>query len=93
MNNVDLKTVNLLKRNGAVTVRAVTGNKQITLPMITTMAPFDNNDVRLAVKHIIDREDWLEKIIFGYGELGNDNPIGPANIYRATTDELTAACL
>ena len=88
MNNVDLKTVNLLKRNAAVTVRAVTGNKQITLPMITTMAPFDNNNVRLAVKHIIDREDWLEKIIFGYGELGNDNPIGPANIYRATTDEL-----
>lgn len=88
MNNVDLKTVNLLKRNGALTVRAVTGNKQITLPMITTMAPFDNVDVRLAVKHVIDREDWLEKIIFGYGELGNDNPIGPANIYRATTDEL-----
>jgi peptide/nickel transport system substrate-binding protein len=88
MNNVELKTVNLLKRNSAVTVRAVTGNKQITLPMITTMSPFDNNDVRLAVKHIIDREDWLEKIIFGYGELGNDNPIGPANIYRATADEL-----
>jgi len=56
--------------------------------MRTDTAPYDNNDVRLAVKHIVDREQWLQKIAFGYGELGNDNPIGPANIYRATTDEL-----
>ena len=56
--------------------------------MRTDTAPYDNNDVRLAIKHIVDREDWLEKVIFGYGALGNDNPIGPANIYRATTDEL-----
>ncbi|MBP07254.1 MAG: peptide ABC transporter substrate-binding protein [Marinovum sp.] len=86
--NADLKTINLLKRNPEMAVRSTTGNKQITLPMITTMAPFDNADVRNAVKHVIDREDWLEKVILGYGELGNDNPVGPANIYRATTDEL-----
>jgi peptide/nickel transport system substrate-binding protein len=49
---------------------------------------YPNNDVRLAMKHIIDRKAWLDKIIHGYGELGNDNPIGPANICRATTDEL-----
>lgn len=56
--------------------------------MRTDTAPFDNNDVRLAVKHIIDREQWLKLIARGYGELGNDNPIGPANTYRATTEEL-----
>ena len=32
MNNVDLKTVNLLKRNGAVTVRAVTGTSKLPCP-------------------------------------------------------------
>ena len=86
--NADLKTINLLKRNPEMAVRSTTGNRQITLPMITTMAPFDNADVRNAVKHVVDREDWLEKVILGYGELGNDNAVGPANIYRATTDEL-----
>jgi peptide/nickel transport system substrate-binding protein len=30
----------------------------------------------------------LKKIIHGYGELGNDSPVGPANIYRANADEL-----
>ena len=88
INNVDPKIVERLKRVSGVHVRSVTGNKQLTLPMRTDTAPFDNNDVRLAVKNIIKREEWFEKIIFGYGEVGNDNPVGPANIYRATTDEL-----
>ena len=88
INNVDPKIVERLKQVPGLHVRSVTGNKQFTLPMRTDTAPFDNNDVRLAVKNIINREEWLEKIIFGYGEIGNDNPIGPANIYRATTEEL-----
>jgi peptide/nickel transport system substrate-binding protein len=88
INNVDPKIVERLKRVPGVHVRSVTGNKQLTLPMRTDTAPFDNNDVRLAVKNVINREELFEKIIFGYGEIGNDNPVGPANIYRATTDEL-----
>ena len=88
INNVDPKIVERLRKVPGIQIRSVTGNKQITLPMRTDTAPFDNNDVRLAVKHIIKRDEWLDKIIFGYGELGNDNPIGPANIYRATNDEL-----
>jgi peptide/nickel transport system substrate-binding protein len=88
INNVDPKIVERLKRVPGVHVRSVTGNKQLTLPMRTDTAPFDNNDVRLAVKNVINREEWFDKIIFGDGEIGNDNPVGPANIYRATTDEL-----
>ncbi len=88
MNNVAVKTVNRLEKVAGIKIRSTTGNKQTTLPMRTDTAPFDNVDVRLAIKHIINREEWLQKIAYGYGELGNDNPIGPANVYRATTDEL-----
>ncbi len=88
MNNVQVKTVARLEKVPGIVIRSTTGNKQVTLPMRTDTAPYDSNDVRLAVKHIIDREQWLQKVAYGYGELGNDNPIGPANIYRATTDEL-----
>ncbi len=88
MNNVPTATAHLMKRVPNVTVRATYGNKQITLPMRTDTPPFDNNDVRLAIKHIVDREQWLKKVVNGYGQLGNDNPIGPANIYRATEEEL-----
>ncbi len=85
---VELKTASRLAKLSGIKVIATTGNKQITLPMRTDVAPFDNNHVRTALKLIIQRKDWLDKIAFGYGELGNDNPIGPGNVYRATTEEL-----
>ena len=58
------------------------------LPMFTDVAPFDNNDLRLALKYAIHREEWLKVILKNYGELGNDFPIGPANQFRATADEI-----
>ena len=88
MGNLDLKTVALLKRDKNIQVFSVTGNKHVTLPMHTDTAPFDNNDLRLALKYAIDREELLQKIVKGQGELGNDTPVGPANIYRATAEEL-----
>ncbi|MGR3913854.1 MAG: ABC transporter substrate-binding protein [Gammaproteobacteria bacterium] len=88
MANVEVKTVNRLKKVSGIKVGYTTGNKQVTLPMHTDTAPFDDNNVRLALKHIVDRKQWLQKIKYGYGELGNDSPIGPANIYRATTEEI-----
>ncbi len=88
MSNLDLKTVHLLKRDDSLVVFPTSGNKHATLPMLTNTKPFDNNDVRLALKYAINREEWLEKIIKGLGELGNDSPVGPANVYRATAEEL-----
>jgi peptide/nickel transport system substrate-binding protein len=60
----------------------------VSLPMIASAPPFDNNDVRLALKYAINRDEWLNKIMLGYGSLGNDHPIGPANRYRATEEEI-----
>lgn len=88
MTNVDLKTVHLFKRRPGINVFHTTGNKHCTLPMNTTLAPFDNNDLRMALKLSVDREQWRDTILKGYGEVGNDFPIGPANRYRATADEI-----
>ena len=84
MTRVDLKTAHLLKRAPGLVVFQTTGNQHITLPMFTNQAPYDNNDVRLALKYLIDREQWVKVIFKGYAEVGNDHPIGPANQYRAT---------
>ena len=88
MGGVDLKTVHLLSRSDAVQVWKSIGNQHITLPMLMDIPPYDNNDLRLALKYSIDREQWLKTIFKGYAELGNDFPIGPANQFRATTDEI-----
>jgi peptide/nickel transport system substrate-binding protein len=76
-NRLDLKTVHLLSRAPGVTVIETPGNQHYTFAMITTNAPFDNNDVRLALKYAIDREKLLQAILRGHGVVGNDHPIGP----------------
>jgi len=88
MNRADLKTIHLLKRAPGVTIIQTTGNQHITLPMLSDTAPFDNNDLRLALKYAIDREEWLRVIFKGYGELANDHPVGPANQFQATPEEI-----
>jgi len=86
--NLDLNTVHLLKRAPGIVVFHTNGNKHTTLPMLMDQKPFDNNDVRLALKYALDRDQWLQFIAKGLGEVGNDYPIGPANIYRATPEEI-----
>ncbi len=81
VNRVDLKTVNLLERNQDIEIFEVTGNQHFSYPMDMRRAPFDNNDVRLALKYAFDREELVQKILRGRGIAGNDHPIGPANQY------------
>jgi peptide/nickel transport system substrate-binding protein len=83
ISRIDAKSVRLLDRNPSVEVAEVTGNQHYTFPMITNAAPFDNNDIRLAVKHLFNREELVAKILLGHGKPGNDHPIGPANQFYA----------
>jgi peptide/nickel transport system substrate-binding protein len=82
------KDLDYLNRLSGVRVVRTTGNGHFTLPMWTDTEPYDNNDLRLALKYAVDRQAWLDIILKGQGELGNDHPIGPANRFRATADEL-----
>ena len=76
IDRVDLKTAHLLGRKPGITVHSIAGTQHYTFPMRTQTPPFDDNNVRLALKHAIDREEMVEKILFGYGVVGNDHPIG-----------------
>lgn len=81
MNRCDLKTIDLLERSPNHRIYSVNGGQHYSMPMNTTVAPFDNNDVRLALKLAIDREMLLKTVLRGYGALGNDNPISPGYRY------------
>ena len=79
--SVDLKTLALMKRNPNIVVDNVPSGSAITLPMFCDTAPFDNVDVRLALKHAIDRNDIVEKIMFGTTTPGNDFHVSPGMPY------------
>ncbi|MCV3243948.1 peptide/nickel transport system substrate-binding protein [Mesorhizobium robiniae] len=77
MDRCDLKTVRLLERDRRVEIASVAGTQHYTLPMLVDVAPFDNVDVRLALKCSIDRQQLLDTVLYGHGQLGNDHPIAP----------------
>ena len=83
MNRCDLKTVHLFKRMPGIQVMRQDGFKHFTFAMRTDTAPYDNNDVRLALKYAVDREQLVKTILRGYGRVGNDHPISVANRYHA----------
>jgi peptide/nickel transport system substrate-binding protein len=83
IDRVDLKTMNLLLRNDKLAIAEVSGFAHYLAPMITTMAPFDDVNVRLALKYAIDREQIVKKVLLGHGSVGNDNPIAPGVPFHA----------
>jgi len=84
IDKVDLKTAHLLKRRKGIKILEVSGNQHYTFTMRCDTAPFDNNDVRLALKYAIDREAIVKTVLKGHGALGNDHPISTANPYHAS---------
>lgn len=84
MDRCDLKTVKLLERNGNIRVEQSSGTQHYSFAMHTDTDPFKSNDVRLALKYAIDRQELVDKILMGYGYLGNDHPIGKSNRYFAS---------
>lgn len=77
MDRCDLKTIGRLKSNPNLEVDNITTFFQYHALMDVTAPPFDNVDVRLALKWSLDRDELVKKSVFGYGKPGNDNPIAP----------------
>ncbi|MCX8509444.1 MAG: ABC transporter substrate-binding protein, partial [Rhodobacteraceae bacterium] len=57
---------------------AVAGRGHYVFIMHCDTAPFDNKDLRLALKYSINRQEMVDKILNGYGSIGNDTPINAA---------------
>lgn len=75
VNRLDPKTVSLMQRAPGLEVIISDGYGFYTVNMLCDVAPFDNPDLRLAFKYAVDREALLERILRGYGALGNDQPL------------------
>ena len=79
----ELKTLHVLSRDPLIEIDEVASGTHCTMPMFVDSAPFDDPDLRLALKYGIDREAIVAKILHGHGVPGNDHPIGPTLPYWA----------
>jgi peptide/nickel transport system substrate-binding protein len=75
INRVDPKVANLLARAPNLDVRSTAGRGHYVFIAHIDTAPFDNNELRLALKYAINREEMVDKILRGFGSVGNDMPI------------------
>jgi len=82
ISRVDPKTVHLMKRVSKLKIVEATGTLHYAFQMRVDVAPFDNYDLRMAVKLSVDREQLVQKILLNHGEIGNDHPISTANPYH-----------
>jgi len=81
MDRCDLRTLEQLAADPNIEIDNITGAAHYVAVMNVTVPPFDNPNVRQALKYAIDRSDIVDKIASGYGTAGNDNPISPGLRY------------
>ena len=77
INRPALKTINRLERKSNINIINLESNVAFTHPMRMEAAPFDNYDFRMALKFATNRQAFIDKVLYGYGKAGNDQPIGP----------------
>ncbi len=84
---LDLKTLERVKKSPNINVIEASGSQFYSYVMLVNQAPFDNPDVRMALKYGIDRQEILDKLLYGHGYIGNDNPIGKSYPYYAELEQ------
>jgi peptide/nickel transport system substrate-binding protein len=87
INDAEYKTLDLLSRHDDVAIESVPGGYHPTFAMRSTLAPFDSNDVRLALKYAIDRQALVDKVLKGNGVVANDHPIAPSMPFHDSSIE------
>jgi peptide/nickel transport system substrate-binding protein len=75
ISRVDPKSAATIEANPELQIFNISGGGHCTFAMRCDQAPFDNPDVRLALKYAVDRETTLKTVLRGFGKIGNDQPI------------------
>jgi peptide/nickel transport system substrate-binding protein len=81
INRVEPKTVSFIERAPGVVLQRVPSKGHYVFVMHIDKPPFDNKDLRNALKLAVDREAMVSQILQGYATIGNDYPINAAYAY------------
>ena len=79
MSGLDPKAIRQIDRTSGVHMVNTKAGQYTNFAMMTDRAPTDSNELRLAIKHLQNRERILKLIYKGNGMLANDQPISPVD--------------
>jgi peptide/nickel transport system substrate-binding protein len=78
---IDFSTVPMLENDPKVKLMETKASQSLTLSMFTDTPPYDDIQVRQALKMLVDRQAMLDTAMLGHGDIGDDNPIPPGSPY------------
>lgn len=84
IDRADFKVVDRLRSNTNLQIIENVGTLYFSSAMDSRVAPFNDNNVRHALKYAVDRQEFVDKINLGYGTVGNDHPVPPNDPYFNT---------
>jgi peptide/nickel transport system substrate-binding protein len=81
---IDPCGVALLRRIPTLSVVETPGSRHLALTMDSRKPPFDNADLRQALRHGISGQSLVERLLFGHGSIGEDHfrPEDARALYR-----------
>ncbi|AGT10673.1 ABC transporter substrate-binding protein [Paracoccus aminophilus] len=77
----DTRALDIITANPELKVEEAPGFRFYGFTVFTDVAPYSDQDFRLALKYAVDREALLDVALNGHGIVGNDQPITPAYRY------------
>ena len=75
IDRVPPRTAGLVARAPGISVHQTKGPGHYVFIAHVNTEPFNNKDLMMALKYGINRQEMVDKILFGYGSVGNDSPI------------------
>lgn len=81
INRVDARSTDALKAGSGAELVVSKTSRKLCINMAANRVPFENLDLRTALKYAVDREAMVKNVLNGYGQVANDLPIGPRDKY------------
>lgn len=75
IDRVDKKAVDLLKTASTVSLLQSPAGWHGIMAMMLDKAPYNNKELRLALRYGLDREQVLQTLFNGFGSVANDHPV------------------
>jgi len=79
---INPRSMRLIEGQSGFVLSKSSANNYTNLNMRIDMAPGNSADFVAGMKYLVNREQILKSALRGLGELGNDQPVFPGNIYR-----------
>ncbi len=84
--NLDFVTARVVNASPKTTIARVKNGQWYTIPMLTSIDPFNTSRLRQAMKHAYDPQAMVDTAIQGTGTPGLDNPVPPSDPYWVQTE-------